>query len=95
MQGSELDALRGAPETMKRTTFITTEVSVVDYNEGGVCYDDVNTIIRNYGFALHDIIEFHSFLPQVRAQVSSACKCSRLSHFVLIPFLESIWPGPV
>ena len=75
---------------MKRTTFVTTEVSAVDYNEGGVCYDDVNTIIRSYGFALHDIIEFHSFLPQVRPP----CRGQALYSFILFS-PESIWFGTI
>jgi hypothetical protein len=55
IQGAELGALLGAQETLSYATVVTLEQSVVDYNEGGACYFEVDALLRHYGFHLHDM----------------------------------------
>jgi len=67
VQGAELMVLSGATETLKRTTFVQFEVSVVEYNKGGVCWHELDAFLRQHGFhfydsgdLMHNPIAFHT-----------------------------------
>lgn len=64
VQGSELDILNGATETMKRTEYVSCEVALVEYNKGAPLIGDVVDKMRDLGFCIIDIVEYHSF-PQL------------------------------
>jgi FkbM family methyltransferase len=57
VQGSELLGLMGALATLSSVKLVLIEVSVEMYNEGGVCYFEVDEWLRNKGFVLHRIME--------------------------------------
>jgi len=54
VQGAELLVLKGATETLKRVTFVQIEVSLVEYNIGGVCWYEIDDFMRSNGFYLYD-----------------------------------------
>lgn len=56
VQGSELEVLRGAEETLKRTQFVLTEVMNHDYYVNAPQYFDLDEFLRHKGFRLVDII---------------------------------------
>lgn len=56
VQGGELDILRAAKETLRRTRLVLTEVSIVNFYEGGCMYYQVDEFLRNSGFIIHTMI---------------------------------------
>jgi FkbM family methyltransferase len=60
VQGAELDILKGGENTLKRTKYVLAEVSLVEYNEGAPMIGDVVDKMREYGFKMVDILEYHS-----------------------------------
>jgi FkbM family methyltransferase len=61
VQGAELDILNGGEKTIKNTKYVLSEVSLVEYNEGAPLIGDVIDKMKEYGFNMLDIIEYHSF----------------------------------
>ncbi len=59
VQGSELDIIKGGVNTIKNTTFVLAEVSLVQYNEGAPLIDKVVDEMLELGFYIADIIEYH------------------------------------
>lgn len=64
VQGSELDILKGGPNTLSRTSFVNCEVALIEYNQGAPLIGDVVDYMRDSGFCIIDIVEYHSF-PQL------------------------------
>jgi len=64
VQGSELDILNGASQTINRTEYVSCEVALVQYNQGAPLIGEVIDKMRDYGFSIIDIVEYHSF-PQL------------------------------
>lgn len=64
VQGAELIILSGATETLKRTTFVQLEVSVIEYNKGGACWHEIDEFLRQNGFHFYDLGDsiHHEFL---------------------------------
>ena len=56
VQGYELEVLKGATETLKRTSFITLELSNHQSYEGAPLYYELDEYLRNNGFKLYDMI---------------------------------------
>lgn len=54
VQGAELLVLAGASETLAKATFIQLEVSVVEYNQGGACWYEMDDMLRKHGFFFYD-----------------------------------------
>jgi len=61
VQGAELMVLQGATETLDRVTFVQVEISVVDYNDGGVCWYQLDDFLRSHGFFFYDAAGFNRF----------------------------------
>ena len=59
VQGSELDIIKGGENTIKNTTFVLAEVSLVQYNEGAPLIDAVVDKMVELGFCIVDIVEYH------------------------------------
>lgn len=59
VQGAELMVLSGATETLKRATFVQMEVSVIEYNKGGACWFDLDSLLHQHGFYLYDMSDFN------------------------------------
>jgi len=59
VQGAELMVLQGATETLDRVTFVQVEISVVDYNDGGVCWYQLDDFLRSHGFYFYDAAGFN------------------------------------
>lgn len=57
VQGGELDALKGAPETLKVTDLVLVECSFVELYEGQPLYDEVIEFLGGQGF---DLAGFYS-----------------------------------
>ncbi|KAL3798071.1 hypothetical protein HJC23_012362 [Cyclotella cryptica] len=55
VQGAELMVLSGATETLKRTTCVQLEVSIIEYNKGGACWYEIESLLRQHGFFLYDM----------------------------------------
>ncbi|UCF14930.1 MAG: FkbM family methyltransferase [Phycisphaerales bacterium] len=56
IQGAELNALRGAVDTLQRSTLLVyTEVSFNPLYEGGALYSEIDLLLRDYGFGLYDV----------------------------------------
>ena len=64
VQGAELDILNGGEKTIKNTQFVLAEVSLVEYNQGAPLIENVVDKMKEYGFHIVDIVEYHSF-PQL------------------------------
>jgi FkbM family methyltransferase len=64
VQGAELDILNGGEKTIKRTQFVSAEISLVEYNQGAPLAENVVDKMKEYGFHIVDIVEYHSF-PQL------------------------------
>jgi FkbM family methyltransferase len=62
IQGMELEALRGAEETLKSglVSLIFSEVTFVPHYEGGVLFDEISAHLRERGYTLFNIYEMHS-----------------------------------
>lgn len=61
VQGSELDVINGGVETLKRTNFISAELSLLEYNEKAPMIDVVVDRLYELDFRMLDIIEYHRF----------------------------------
>ena len=59
VQGSELDVLKGAEETLKRTKNILLECSLIDYNENAPQIEEVIQYLKEKGFHANEIIGKH------------------------------------
>jgi FkbM family methyltransferase len=68
VQGGELDVLKGASDTLERTSTILLEASVVEYNSGAPRIADAISFMRDQGFLLFDIWDLRRIGP-VLAQV--------------------------
>lgn len=56
VQGFELNVLKGATETLKRTHFVLTEVMYHDFYVQAPAYHDIDSYLRSQNFSLLDII---------------------------------------
>ena len=63
VQGHELSVLKGAKSTLKRTLFVLTEQSNHDSYKGGSHYYEVDQLLRQSGFKLHNIFAPFSYDP--------------------------------
>lgn len=61
VQGSELDILKGGENTLRKTNYVSLEVSLVEYNQGAPLIGDIIDKMREYDFYMLDIVEYHSF----------------------------------
>ena len=59
VQGSELDIIRGGENTIKNTTFVMMEVSLLEYNQGAPLMDAVVNKMIDLGFCIVDIVDYH------------------------------------
>lgn len=64
VQGSELDILKGGERTVKNTSYLLIELSLLQYNQGAPLIEEVIDKMIEYGFCIVDILEYHSF-PQL------------------------------
>jgi FkbM family methyltransferase len=64
-QGSELDIIRGGLETVKKSSYVIMEVSVVQYNENGPLFDEVVEYMNQIGFSNYKIVEEHKWMNKV------------------------------
>lgn len=64
VQGAELDILKGGEKTIKNTKYVLIEASLVEYNQGAPLVGEIVDKMREYGFCILDITEYHSF-PQL------------------------------
>lgn len=55
VQGFELEVLKGAPETLKRTEVILSEISLIPYNEGAPLMHEVIAYLAERDFLPYDI----------------------------------------
>ena len=63
VQGHELKVLEGAKNTLKNTLFVLTEMSNHDSYKGGANYYQVDELLRQKGFKLHNIFAPFSYDP--------------------------------
>lgn len=63
VQGHELKVLKGAENTLKRTLFVLTEQSNHNSYEGGAQYYEVDQLLRQHGFKLHNVFAPFSYDP--------------------------------
>ena len=61
VQGHELKVLKGAENTLKRILFVLTELSNHDSYEEGAHYYEVDQLLRQSGFKLHNIFAPFSY----------------------------------
>lgn len=61
VQGHELKVLKGANDTLKRTSFILAEMSNHKSYEGGAQYYEVDQLLRENGFVLQNIFAGYSY----------------------------------
>ena len=61
VQGSELDILVGGENTIKNTKYLSIEVSLTKYNHGAPMMQEIVDKMREYGFCMIDVVEYHSF----------------------------------
>jgi FkbM family methyltransferase len=57
IEGFEVEALKGANQTLKKTRYVTTEMNNQDFHSNGCQYYEVDDLLRNKGFKL---IAIHS-----------------------------------
>lgn len=57
IQGSELNALRGANETLRNVDIIQMELSVMNYNQGAPTFAETIAYMDNIGFAFYQTLE--------------------------------------
>jgi FkbM family methyltransferase len=62
LQGSELQALRGAEFTLRGVEVVQAEFHVVNFNEGAPSLLEVYSFLDSAGFALYDVGEVQRFL---------------------------------
>jgi hypothetical protein len=56
LQGAELDALEGAPESLKRAKAVLLEVSMIDFEKGMPVIGDVVAFMKAKGHVVYDIL---------------------------------------
>jgi FkbM family methyltransferase len=59
IQGAEIDAMTGAPQSLADCSALITEVALVTYNKGAPLFGDVVSRIGQSGFFCVDICEVH------------------------------------
>ncbi len=57
IQGAELEALKGAPQALKKAQFILMETSVMKYNQGAPSFKDVIVFMDDAGFEVFDFCD--------------------------------------
>lgn len=55
LQGAELEALRGATETLKTCSFVQLELSLLPFQQGQPVFSEVVNFMHERGYALYDI----------------------------------------
>jgi FkbM family methyltransferase len=75
-QGSELDILRGARETLRSVSFVQLEVSLVRYNEASPLVDEVFAFMRERGFFVRDVFDL-KYAPQHDDLIQLECLFAR------------------
>jgi FkbM family methyltransferase len=55
VQGAEMVVLQGAHNILQQVTFVQLEVSLVQYNQGGACWWEIDALLRSYGFYAYDV----------------------------------------
>lgn len=58
VQGAELMVLQGASNILSQVAFVQLEVSLVQYNQGGACWWQIDEVLRKCGFYLYDLSDF-------------------------------------
>jgi FkbM family methyltransferase len=61
VQGAELDIVKSGEKTIKNTEYVLIEASLVEYNQGAPLVGNVVDKMKEYGFHIVDIVEYHSF----------------------------------
>lgn len=59
VQGAELDIIKGGENTIKNTTFVLAEVSLLEYNQDAPLIDAVVDKMISLNFCMVDIVEYH------------------------------------
>ena len=59
VQGAELDILMGGNKTITRSKYVLAEVSLLEYNQNAPLMDKVVSKMKQYGFYIEDILEYH------------------------------------
>jgi hypothetical protein len=57
VQGYELHALRGAPETLSKADFVIIETTFISLYSGQPLFDDIYRYLRDSGFIYHGALE--------------------------------------
>lgn len=60
VQGSELDILNGGEITIKKSKYVSLEISLVEYNIGAPGYKKILNKMLEFGFFIKDVIEEHN-----------------------------------
>ena len=55
IQGAELLALKGATKVLEHVTFVQFEASLIEYNENGACFSEIDQLLREHGFVWFDM----------------------------------------
>ena len=55
IQGAELLALKGATKVLEHATFVQFEASLIEYNENGACFSEIDQLLRDHGFVWYDM----------------------------------------
>lgn len=83
-QGSELDILKGATNTMKNAQVILMEISLHQYNKDSPLLHTVIVEMLNYGYIMFDIVDLH-YNNAVLIQID-ALFCKKDSKFIVKNF---------
>lgn len=59
VQGYEIEVMKGAEEVLKQTPIILLEASLLNYNRGAPLVDEIVSFLKEKGYLLFDICEFH------------------------------------
>lgn len=59
VQGAEFDILMGGRKTITRSKYVLAEVSLLEYNHNAPLIDKVVSKMKEYGFYIEDILEYH------------------------------------
>jgi FkbM family methyltransferase len=68
VQGSELDVLKGATQTLKHAEFVLLEIEVAEFNQGRPTFAEIIKHMDQSGFEIFDLIEL-KYMPH------SLCLC--------------------
>jgi hypothetical protein len=55
VQGAEIVVLQGAHNILQQVTFVQLEISLVQYNQRGACWWEIDALLRSYGFCAYDV----------------------------------------